>query len=120
MNIIKVEGRATLTELYNDSAFTIEGYDTSEEHLKELLNWIMEYSKFKREDVYVISGSLMNMAYGLTGDNAYQRDCNIVCIKLSDLESPMDLAIPRFTIGGRWFDDVVENNQRRQNEINGY
>jgi hypothetical protein len=24
----------------------------------------------------------------------------------------------RFELGGRWFDDVVDNNRRRQREIN--
>lgn len=26
----------------------------------------------------------------------------------------MKVAIPRFAIGGRWFDDVVDNNIRRE------
>lgn len=28
----------------------------------------------------------------------------------------MRLAIPRFEVGGRWFDDVVDNNARREKE----
>ena len=34
-------------------------------------------------------------------------------------EKPLALTIPRFHVGGRWFDDVVANNARREAEKNG-
>ena len=71
------------------------------------------------EDVYVIEGNLMNREYNLTGDNAYpETDCTILCIKLDDMERPMAVTLPRFAVGGRWFDDVVDNNARREAEKN--
>ncbi len=55
----------------------------------------------------------MNKVYHLTGDNAYKDSLNILCIKLSDLSNVAAIVIPRFEIGGRWYDDVVNNNARR-------
>ena len=34
-------------------------------------------------------------------------------IKLSDLINPSAIVFKRFDFGGRWFDDVVDNNARR-------
>ena len=56
----------------------------------------------------------MNTKYGLTESNAYPDNLNILSIKLEDLKDPNKLAIPRFEIGGRWFNDIVDNNARRQ------
>ena len=120
MNKIKVNDRATLDALYNTSALTFEGVAASDENVKAVLTWVKNYTPLKREDVYVIEGSLMNREYGLTGDNAYpETDCTILCIKLDDMEKPMAVTLPRFTVGGRWFDDVVDNNARREAEKNG-
>ncbi len=75
---------------------------------------------FKREDFYIIEGRTMNREYNLTGTNAYpEKDCTLVCIKLTDLVKPLALTMPRFQVGGRWFDDVVDNNARREAEKNG-
>ena len=115
MNRIMVNDRSTLDALAKDSALTFEGMSPDEENLKEIVKWVTNYTALVRTDVYVIPGSLMNRAYGLTGDNAYpETDCNLVCIKLSDMAAPGKIVIPRFQVGGRWFDDVVENNERRQ------
>ena len=120
MNKITVNDRATLDALYNNSALTFEGVAASDENVKAVLTWVKNYTPLKREDVYVIEGSLMNREYGLTGDNAYpETDCTILCIKLDDMEKPMAVTLPRFTVGGRWFDDVVDNNARREAEKNG-
>lgn len=118
MEIVTVNDKKALDELYGCSALTIEGLHP--ERAKDLLAWIKNFTKMKREVAYVVSGSLMNMAYGLTGDNAYpESDCDLVCVKLTDMENPMSVALPRFEIGGRWFDDVVDNNARREQENAG-
>ena len=117
METITVNERKTLDELYNDSAFTMEGFKPDEKSLGELLDWLKDLTPLKRERFYLVSGSLMNMAYGLTGDNAYpETNCTLVCMKLSDMEKPNAIMLPRFQIGGRWFDDVVANNARREEE----
>ena len=120
MNIIKVTTKAQLDELYKDWSLTIEGLQPDEANLKELLDWVKELTPLKREDVYTIEGSVMNRAYGLTGTNAYpERNCTIVCVKLADMEKPKAVTIPRFQIGGRWFTDIVSNNERRERARTG-
>ena len=120
MNKIQVTDRKTLDELYNESAFTIEGLSSDDESLGQLAEWVKNLTAFKREDFYIIEGRTMNREYNLTGTNAYpETDCTLVCIKLTDLVKPLALTMPRFQVGGRWFDDVVDNNARREAEKNG-
>ena len=115
MNAIKVTTREQLDALYKDWSLTIEGFAPDEEHLKELLDWVKEFTPLKREDVYVIAGAVMNREYGLTGTKAYpDENCTLVCVKLADMERPNAVAVPRFQIGGRWFTDIVDNNARRE------
>lgn len=117
MNKIKVTDRAALDELYKESALTLEGLSPEDESLKALEDWVKQHTQFKKEDVYIIDGAVMNREYGLTGTNAYpDTGCTLVAIKLCDLEKPRTLTIPRFQIGGRWFDDIVDNNRRREEE----
>lgn len=52
----------------------------------------------------------MNDFYTLSGKNAYPDDLNIVVIKLSNLVNPNKLITKRFEFGGKWFDDIVDNN----------
>lgn len=100
-----------LQELYDDWAFTMEGYATDEDNLRALIKWMnMHDCHMLTPNIYVVSGELMNMYYGLTGTNAYPNDLNIVCIKLADLDNVPGITLPRFQIGGRWFKDVVDNN----------
>jgi len=120
MNKITVDDKATLDALEHDSALTFEGMSPSEKNLGDILAWVKEYTPLKREDAYVVSGSLMNRTYNLTGDNAYpETGCHLVCVKLSDMENPGKVVIPRFQVGGRWFDDVVANNEMRERDKRG-
>ena len=114
INKIMVTDRDKLLELYNDSALTLEGL--AEDSIPDFVEWIKKFTPLKTEDVYIIKGGIMNMAYNLTGTNAYANDLTIVCVKLSDMEDAMKIVLPRFEIGGRWFDDVVDNNKRHQEE----
>ena len=117
MNVVKVTTKKQLDELYKDWALTIEGLAPNEKNLKELLDWVRELTPLKREDVYTIEGSVMNRVYHLTGTNAYpEKDCTLVCIKLSDMENHRAVIYPRYQIGGRWFLDIVNNNARREEE----
>ena len=58
----------------------------------------------------------MNNHYNLTGNNRYNEDLKIVSIKNKDIMQLMRVAIPRFEIGGRWFNDIVDNNSWRKEE----
>ena len=104
----------TLEELYNNSAFTYEGL--TEESIKDLVDYLKDFYKPELAEVtvYVTSGKLMNDHYNLTGSNRYPDDLNIVSLKLDNFNDVGRLAILKLRIGARWFDDIVDNNARRE------
>lgn len=114
MKKIYVENKNILDELYNDSALTMEGL--AEDSIPDFIDWIKERTELENERAYIITGKIMNEKYMLTGDNSYSDDLTIVCIKLSDMKNPNNIFTARFEIGGRWFDDVVDNNIDRENQ----
>lgn len=102
-----VNTRDELDELYKGSALTIEGLDDSDESLNRYTEWLNKnVGGFKGEpEFYVIHGETMNAEYGAY----YPDDLNIVCVKLDCFIKFGLLAVKRFQIGARWFDDVVNN-----------
>lgn len=118
MNIIRCMQKEDLEDLYDDSSLTFEGMILDEKEYNLLKTKFFEGNgtKLLTDNVYVVKGSLMNHVYNLTGHNAYQNDLSIICFKLAEMENPLGIAIPRFELGGRWFDDVVDNNVRREQE----
>ena len=119
MEKITVNTKAQLDELEKGSALTFIGCINTDENIQLYFDWIKKRTAVKQERVYIISGWVMNNAYGLTGSNAYQDDLTILSIKLEDIENVGAITLPRFEIGGRWFDDVVSNNAATQRELNG-
>lgn len=115
MKIINTFTKEQLDELYNESALTWEGLSTSEENLNAVMEWLKDH-KATIEGVeptfHITTGRLMNKYYGLTGDNAYHNDLSIVSVTGIN---PVPIALARFEVGGRWFDDVVNNNEMREN-----
>ena len=110
MEIIRLTELNELNDL--GSALTIEGL--SEESIQDFIDWVKQYTPMKKEIAYVIKGKTMNRVYNLMGNNAYPNDCTIVSIKLEDMENSKAIIIPRFEIGGRWFDDIIDNNSMRE------
>lgn len=110
-SIQDVERHETLKMLYDSSALTIEGLAL--ESIEELANWIDQHGGIKdNPEFFVIDGKTMNDEYGTD----YPDDLNVVCLPLDYVKSIPMLAIPRFSIGGRWFDDIVDNAQHRNEE----
>lgn len=100
MEIIKVETKEQLKELYNCSAMTWEGL--IEEDFETALNMCgAEGAKG-----YVTTGAVMNKLCKLTGSNAYPDDLTIFSI-----DKFKGLAI---MYGARWMDDIIANNADRQ------
>ena len=109
MEIIRVNSREELDFLYEDNALTVVGL--CEKSIPDLFNILKENTTVHRERAFIISGKLMNEQYNLTGKNAYKDELHIVSISLEDFDvEPMILK--RFEFGGRWFNDVVDNNIR--------
>ena len=109
--IERVTTKEQLDKLYNNSAFTIEGL--AEESISDLVNWLEENTTFTTDNliVYVTSGKVMNNNYLLHGSNAYPDNLTIVSVIDIDF---MKIVTKRFDIGARWFDDIVDNNRRRE------
>lgn len=101
-----------LKKFYDDWSLTLEGIQRSD--AETLIDWIEQYTPMINKTIYMVSGKLMNDTYGLTGDNRYPDDLNIMVVMLKDMENANKITMPRFGIGGRWFTDVVDNNARRE------
>lgn len=100
MEIITVETKEQLKELYDSSAMTWEGLR------EEDFEVALEMCGKEDADGYITKGSVMNKLCKLTGDNAYPDDLNIFSIAKFK-----GLAIQ---YGARWMDDIIDNNARRQ------
>lgn len=103
-----------LKALYDDSALTITGLKV--DSIPDFVKWVESYTKLLRRRAYIVSGKVMNTYWGLTGDNAYADDLNLVAIKLSDIADYSKIVLPHFQVGGRWFDDIVDNNRRHEED----
>ena len=85
-----------------------------------MIKWLQQYTEVSNPlTINIIKGETMNREYGLTHDNAYPTDLNFISIKLEDIKDVSKILLQRFQVGGRWFDDIVNNNRIRQNEIDG-
>lgn len=116
MEKIMVNSKSELDMLYKDCALTWEGLDTSDESISGVFNWLKSYTPVKQERIFLIPGTLMNEVYKLTGDNAYPEDCYLGSVMLHDLENPIAITFTRMRVHGRWFNDIVDNNLRREEE----
>lgn len=115
---IKIETRVTLDELYQSDAICLLGLNKGC-HM-EFIDWMESECdvRFKPTmKVFEVSGEMMNRSYGLTGDNAYSNDLNIVLISLNDVEDIGKLPMRRFEMEGlKWFCDVVDNNEVQERD----
>jgi hypothetical protein len=112
LSIQKVTTAAQAKALYDCSALTWEGLESSPASLGQVLEWMNGLGVDTCKAVFnVMQGAVMNTIYGLTGTNAYPKETTIVSVTGIDVGK---LIIPRFQVGGKWFDDIVDNNRRRQ------
>ena len=102
-----------LEMLYMNSAWTWEGMSTDEDNLAAISKWFAENGcPLKKDEFYLVSGKQMNeFCGGLTGDNAYPDDLNILSILLDNITDVGKLFMKKFEVGARWFDDIYENNK---------
>ena len=111
--IINVDSK-TLEELVKGSALTLEGL--AESSFDEFLDWVKDIAGLKTRRLYVTKGRLANGEWGLTDDNAYQNDLNIVSVKLDDMEDWNKIVMARFQGGARWINKNHENNLIRERQ----
>jgi len=99
------------------SALSFEGFDIDGDDLEFLVDWLNDHGcELKEKVVYLTKGATMNEIYNLTGNNRYPDDLNIVSIPLNNITNLSNIITARFAIGGRWLDDIIENNVRREEE----
>lgn len=103
---------AELERLVEGSALTIVGL--AESSIDDFLDWIEGLAGLKTRRAYVTKGGLANREWGLTGGNRYNDDLNIVSVKLDDMRDWNKIVLPRMQVGGRWMDDIKDNNVRRE------
>lgn len=116
-NITKVDCRnreEIFSEAYRGSYYTIIGC------AGDLNEWATGYRELlgdrgigKPEKFITFKGKDMNEVYLLTGNNAYANRLTFLMFPLDGLEVSK-LAIFRLQAGDKWFDDIVDNNQRRE------
>lgn len=102
---------------YNGSYYTIIGCGG------DLNEWTNGYRELldghgigTPSEFMAFRGADMNEVYGLTGSNAYKADIAFLMFPLDGLDVPK-LAILKLALEDRWFDDIVDNNRRRQEAI---
>lgn len=100
MEIINVETKDQLKELYDSSAMTWEGLRSDDFEIA-----LQECGQAGAKG-FLTKGKVMNKLCKLTGDNAYPDDLNIFSIK-----NFKGLAM---SVGARWMDDIVDSNSYRE------
>ena len=112
IKIVQVTTAEELNALYEQSALTWEGLKAEKHTLRVAEIWIREHDAAGPDlNFHIIKGGLMNEVYQLTGNNAYPENLTLVAVTGVD---QIKHAIPRMQVGGRWFDDIVDNNARRE------
>ncbi len=103
-----VSTKDTLKALEATSALTWEELHADDKSLSDVADWLASTKALFRDEVefFITPGHLMNEYYGLHVDNAYPDDLTIVSVDVG-CYGPMKIAIPRFAVGGRWFDDIA-------------
>lgn len=102
---------------YSGSYYTILGWDGSlEEWINGYCDLLDKEGIGKPEQFITFKGSDMNIHYGLTDENAYRSDLNCLMFPLDGLDVGK-LAFFKLRMQDRWFDDIVDNNERRQKAI---
>jgi hypothetical protein len=116
---IKLETREECETLEGISAATI--IDCTD--VKQIADKFAKEFGFNKSKYYLVTGSDMNKAYKLTGDNAYRDDIQIVAFDLRDFDTfnqqdiPVDEYIKIRSNGVRWFDDIVSNDLYAEREM---
>lgn len=114
----EVTNKNEMEALYSKSALTFEGIGRKPVNVNFILRWLEEHKATIQDKEVLIwwcSGQLMNSIYGFTGHNAYPNDINIMIID-SDTISMEKIILARFDLNGRWLDDIIDNNLRRESE----
>lgn len=112
MIIKNVIDKDHLDSLYSQSALTWEGLSEDKENLSQVEEWLINNGSIKEKiEFHVIKGNVINNIYCLTENNAYPSDTTLISVTGINTAK---IILKRFEVGGRWFDDIVDNNLIRE------
>lgn len=101
-----------LDQMYKGSYYTITGAGG------ELSEWTKGYTEYLQQEqigtpkeFFIFKGDQMNHKYQLAGSVAYDKDLTFISFPLDDLDVGK-LAMFKIRMQDRWFDDIVDNNER--------
>lgn len=115
--VFDIDSLEQITELREKSSLTFEGVEKNEGSIEFIKDWLDQQSAITGDKLklYWCSGEQMNGFSQLTKNNAYNDDLNILIVD-ADCISLEKVVMSRFSLGGRWLDDVMDNNERRERE----
>ena len=118
--------------LYKGSAWTWEGLmipegEDGEQKLIDQINKVFKDNNLpevSKECFFWYTGHDMNEYFNLHGDNRYKENLTFVSFVLNDFaflneEELSKFCLLKIELGARWFDDIIDNNSRRE-QMMGY
>lgn len=101
-------------KMYDGSYYTIIGCGGDPSEWKQGYQDMLNKSDIGTiKEWYEFTGDDMNKEYNLTGTNAYKDDLHFLAFPIDNL-NVNKLAIFKLHMNDRWFDDIVDNNLRRE------
>lgn len=101
---------------YTGSYYTITGAGGDLEKWKQGIQGLLDKQEIGTIKEWItFTGKDMNENYSLTGNNRYPDNLTFLAFSLEGLNVGK-LAIFKIMMGDRWFDDIVDNNRRREEE----
>ena len=108
-----------LRKAYEGSYYTISGVGGDEHEWKDGYARMLEERGIGKISMWIeFCGKDMNDEFHLTGNNSYPDDLHFLAFPLDGLDAGK-LAIFKLQMGDRWFDDIVDNDRRRQMAADG-
>ena len=111
--------RVDFEKAYRGSYYTILGCGG------DLKEWINGYEEMLKESGigtptrwYFCDGRDINRKFRLKGDNAFRNDLVCLFFPIKNLRVSK-LAVFKLKMGDGWFDDIINNTLRKQNEEMG-
>ena len=116
INITHETREEIFDKAYNGSYYTIEGAAGEPNEWAENISALLHQQGIGTPKEFIsFRGEDMNDHYNLTGTNAYQDDLSFIGFSIDGLNIER-LAIFKLRMGDRWFNDIVDNNERREME----
>lgn len=106
-----------LKKAYEGSYYTIQGCGGDLQEWKDGYDRMLQEAGIgKPQSWHHFTGKEYNDEFQTTGNNRYPDDLNCLCFPLDGLNVGK-LAMFKLRMGDRWFDDIVDNDLRREGRV---